>query len=218
MAKIITTKKIKITSRGRYVHRKGVTFGPTGHFYQEKVETLKELLTKYADIVIIEELKDKSTIQLNLDNVEKDNTRTPISIMGGENGSVNPPTTGDNQNNVERPENDNQDAVHIDVTPESNDSKEDAVDDVVIDGVQTDAVPSESNVGENDDVNSTESNDSKEDAVEETESTPVEKDDQPKQQNNGQQNKNNKNKGKNKGNNHQNNASKASTEVMPEEA
>ena len=214
MSKVITTKKIKISSRGRYVTKRGVVFGPCGNFYSEKVETIRELLTKYADIVIIEQLKDKSTIQLNLDNVDKDNTRKPISMMEAGDDS-NPDKTPGEEKKEE------QSAVHVDATPAEK-TADDETDDVVIDGtsddsavVMTEETPAEKTAdGEKVEEAPVEEKTSNE-TVEET---PVEekKEEQPKQTNT---NSGKKNKNKNKGNNQQNKAAaEATTEVTPVEA
>ena len=231
MANIITSKLIKIVSRGRYVHKRGVVFGPAGHFYQERVETLKELLTKYADIEIIEKIGD-TTVKLNLENVDKDNRRTPISMMeetsdAGENPSEETPKTPDVEGAAVVT-----DEVKVDETVNQQDDK------VVVDGVSLD--PTE-NKEKEDDSNKEASTEETKEAFgvrsdgalisEETPKTPdvegaavvtdeVKVDETANQQVNNQKN-NQKNKGKNNqknnGKNNQN-SGKASTEVVPEEA
>lgn len=75
------TKKIKITSRGRYVSKQGkVIFGPSV-FFKEEIDTLRYYLTKYPNIGIVEETAGKRLVNLNLENVDKNNDKEPISMM-----------------------------------------------------------------------------------------------------------------------------------------
>lgn len=81
MPKLITSKRVKITSKGRYQHSNGIILGPTRYWYNEKVETLKELLKKYERVEIVEDVGNGYTVELNLQNVAADNKRKPVNMM-----------------------------------------------------------------------------------------------------------------------------------------
>ena len=78
---IITSKRISIKSRGRYQHKFGVTYGPTRNWYRERVDHIIDMLLKYPDIEIIEDIGNGDTIRLTLQNVRTDNRRKPVSMM-----------------------------------------------------------------------------------------------------------------------------------------
>lgn len=81
MAAIITSKRVIIKSRGRYQHKFGVIYGPTRNWYRERVDHLIDMLQKYPDIEILEDIGNGDTIRLNLQNVRADNRRRPVSMM-----------------------------------------------------------------------------------------------------------------------------------------
>ena len=91
MPKLITSKRVKITSKGRYQHSNGIILGPTRYWYNEKVETLKELLKKYERVEIVEDVGNGYTVELNLQNVAADNKRKPVNMMESDTEVAAPP-------------------------------------------------------------------------------------------------------------------------------
>lgn len=91
---LITHKLIKITSRGRFekTNRQAI-IGPQISFYSEQVSEIKHMLTKYPKVKIIEKLGNGMTVNLTLDNYNKDNDvkNGPVSMM--EEASPVPPVT-----------------------------------------------------------------------------------------------------------------------------
>lgn len=197
------TKFVKINSRGRYVSKKGeVIFGPTRNFFKKDTDTLKQLLTKYSTIEIVEQTEKKKLVTLNLDNVEKNNDTKPISMTEptGDAANTNDETaTGSESAEDNTDVDDENPAVLItesdeEVSPEVTDETPATVEETAD---SSEPVESDSEVA-------TETGDVKaEETVEETtpNNTPA------AITNNNNQSKKNKNKNRNK-----------STEVTPKEA
>lgn len=235
---LITHKLIKITSRGRFekTNRQAI-IGPQISFYSEQVSEIKHMLTKYPKVKIIEKLGNGMTVNLTLDNYNKDNDvkNGPVSMM--EEAPTVPPVTSFNTpamspymvSSITLPSgnviNVNSEKTIEEMAaeraqnpaPENTDDaqrQEQAPEET--DSTEPpveDTVDNVNDAGENTEESSTIAEQTTENKVEEIpqqEQTPTEV----------AQNKNNKqngkrNKGNNKGQNHQ---VEKSTEVVPEEA
>lgn len=113
MSEVVFSKQIRITSRGRFVVKKGAILGPEAFFHKEEVQTIKELLMAYPTIKIEERTeKDKNIVKLNLGNYNTVNERMPIGMEE----NINPvpdedPDSDDSNNEDQTPD---EDPVQVD--------------------------------------------------------------------------------------------------------
>lgn len=83
---VVLQKRVKITSRGRYVTmNKGAVIGPQTSYYNESVTAIKYLLDKYPAIKIVEMLNDGRTVNLTVGNYNKDNNVKSVPVAVTEN-------------------------------------------------------------------------------------------------------------------------------------
>ena len=122
MSEVVFSKQIRITSRGRFVVKKGAILGPEAFFHKEEVQTIKELLMAYPTIKIEERTeKDKNIVKLNLGNYNTVNERMPIGMEE----NINPvpdedPDSDDSNNEDQTPD---EDPVQVDAPAAQSDDE-----------------------------------------------------------------------------------------------
>lgn len=206
MGDIVFAKKIRVVSRGRFTHKKGIILGPERFFHKEEVSVIRDLLTSYPSIDIEEKTeRDNNLVKLNLENYDKKNERRPIGME--EDVDPVPDTaedvTEERQEEVQIPEGTpvaEEDTVTVDGVPVGN--AEDTADDT--EGVAKDIVADDAELIGADDA-----------MIDDTEDqAPVVEEKQQEQTNQAQQQK----QGGKKKNRNKSNANKESIEVTPKEA